>query len=80
MPAGPIANVMGAGCVEKSKELPAEFRRVAKETGCHFLDANELGCRFNQIDYMHLTRESHARLAASLAARIPALVGQGASA
>ena len=33
--------------------------------------AAELGCAFNRVDYMHLTRASHARLAEALAERIP---------
>ena len=37
------------------------------------LDANALGLAHNPIDFMHLTRESHARLAAALAERIPTL-------
>lgn len=61
----------GVTCVEKSKQIPAEFRRVAAENGVHYLDANELGCEFNQIDFMHLTAHGHATLAAALAERVP---------
>lgn len=64
---------MGPNCVEKSKKVPAEFRRVAKENGVFYLDANELGCEFNEIDFMHLTAKGHATLAAALAERIPGL-------
>jgi len=74
----PVADemgTMGPTCVEKSRKVPGEFRRVAAETGCHFLDANELGCEFNQIDFMHLTRKGHAALAARLAQAVPALLG-----
>ena len=46
---------------------------MADETGCHFLDANELGCEFNQIDFMHLTRRGHATLAKGLAGLVPTL-------
>jgi len=73
----PVADemgTMGPGCVEKSCRLPAEFERVAAETGCRFLDANEAGCEFNQIDFMHLTRRGHAALAAALAELVPTLV------
>lgn len=58
-----MAQEMGLGCVEKSLRLPGQFRAVAAETRCHFLDANALGLAHNPIDFMHLTRESHARLA-----------------
>ena len=70
----PVAHEMGRGAVEKSRQVPGEFRRVAAETGAHFLDANELGCQFNRIDFMHLTRRGHAALAAALAREIPGLV------
>jgi len=74
----PVALEMGLlrpGCVEKSRELPAELRAVAQEKGCAFLNLNELGCSFNQVDFMHLTRDSHARLAHALARLTPGLVG-----
>ena len=73
----PVADemgTMGPSCAEKSRKLPAEFRRVAAENGVHFLDANEAGCVFNQIDFMHLTRAGHARLAEALAGLVPELV------
>ena len=53
-----MAQEMGLGCVEKSLRLPGQFRAVAAETRCHFLDANALGLAHNPIDFMHLTRES----------------------
>lgn len=73
----PVADemgTMGPSCVEKSRKIPAEFRRVAAENGVHFLDANEAGCEFNEIDFMHLTRAGHARLAETLAELVPGLV------
>lgn len=70
----PVAQEMGAGAVEKSQRLPGQFRAVAGETGCHFLDAAALGCAYNQIDFMHLTRRSHAALAAALAETVPTLL------
>ena len=41
--------------------------------GCHFLDAGELGCEFNTVDYMHLTNKGHETLARGLADVIPNL-------
>lgn len=70
----PVAQEMGAGCVEKSLRLPGQFRVVAKELNCHFLDANHLGLEQNHTDYMHLTRESHRVLSGHLAKLIPALL------
>ena len=71
----PAAGEMGAvDCPAKSRQLIPEFRAVAQETGCQFLDANELGCQFNQVDFTHLTRKSHALLAAGLAEWVRRLI------
>lgn len=70
----PVAQEMGAGCVEKSLRLPGQFRAAARELGCAFLDANQLGLEQNQTDYMHLTRESHRTLALHLAQLVPTLM------
>ena len=68
------ADEMGVGAVEKSRLLPAEYRAVCEAEGIHFLDANELGDLFNQVDYMHLTRDGHARFAQALAEQIPTIL------
>ena len=73
----PVADemgTMGPGCVEKSQKLPAHLKRVAEETGCHFLDANQAGAEFNTIDFMHLTRSGHAALADTLVRVVPTLL------
>ena len=67
MEQSPVADEMGLGAVEKSRELPAHLERMAAENGVHFLNAETLGLAYNHIDFMHLTRESHAKLAAALA-------------
>ena len=64
---------MGRGCLEKSRELPAFYRKTAELTGAHFLDAD--GCEFNRLDGMHLTRRGHAQLAQRLAEAVPGLLG-----
>ena len=72
-----VAEEMGTTpptCVEKSRQLAVEYRRVAEETGCHFLDADSCGCEFNTIDYMHLTKKGHMALAAALAKLVPGLL------
>lgn len=71
-----VAEEMGEGAVERSRQLPAEYRRVAQELGVHFLDANQVGCEFNQVDFMHLTRQGHAALARRLAELVPQLLGK----
>lgn len=70
----PVAQEMGQGCVEKSLRLPGQFRAAAKELGCAFLDANTLGLEQNQVDHMHLTRDSHRLLAEALAQLISTLL------
>ncbi len=70
----PVAGTMGTGCVEKSKELAYEYKLQCELLNIHFLDADAVGCEFNQIDYMHLTRKGHAALAECLAQRIPELM------
>ena len=74
MPQSDVGPSMGAGCVEKSRELAKYYKEQCALIGCHFLDAQELGCEFNQIDYMHLTKKGHATLAEQLAKRIPELL------
>ena len=68
-----MAQEMGLGCVEKSLRLPGQFRGRRRNplplSGRHAL----LAWRNKPIDFMHLTRESHARLAAALAELIPTL-------
>ena len=68
----PVAATMGSLCVEKSRELARYYKEQCDLIGCHFMDA--AGCEFNQIDYMHLTKNGHAQLADKLAALVPQLV------
>ena len=60
--------VMGEGCVEKSRGLSRWYRQIAELEGCGFVDAD--GCEFNSVDFMHLTRKGHAQLADRLHAWI----------
>ena len=70
----PVADTMGAGCVTKSEELARYYKEQCDLTGAHFLDAGALGCEFNRVDFMHLTRAGHATLARTLADLVPDLV------
>ena len=72
----PVADTMGVGCVTKSEELSRYYQEQCALTGVHFLDAGALGCEFNQIDYMHLTRKGHADLSDALAKLVPRLVNE----
>ena len=57
----------------KSGELVPEYRSLAAENGWHFLDVGQYG-RFNEKDHMHLTLESHRRLAERLCHLVPELI------
>ena len=74
MPKSEVGPSMGNHCVEKSRELAKYYKQQCDLIGCHFLDAEELGCEFNQIDYMHLTRKGHDTLAGALAELVPTLL------
>lgn len=69
-----VANEMGRGCAEKSRELAFYYHDVAKHQNCHFLDAGTLGLTMHPNDYMHLDKESHQKLAAALSEFIPKLL------
>lgn len=64
--------VMGDGCIEKSRALAPYYAAVAERNDVHFFDAKD--CAFNTVDYMHLSREGHRQLAEVLAALIPTLL------
>ena len=64
--------VMGPGCVEKSVALPPYLKAVAARNGCHYFDAK--GCEMNAVDFTHLTKQGHAKLAEELAKLVPTLV------
>lgn len=68
------AATMGPGCPEKSRELAHYYRLYCQKPGVQHLDAQALGCEFNQIDHMHLTKKGHATLAEHLIQLIPQLI------
>lgn len=70
---GSARDVMGPGCAEKSRALPGLYRELAERLGCGFLDPTPY-VEYNTVDYMHLTRRAHARLAEALA---PVIAGMG---
>lgn len=72
--ASPVSKEMGPGCVEKSRGLAAGYRELAQRLDCAFLDAGQLGCTYNTVDFMHLTRQGHRTLAEALAELVPTLI------
>lgn len=69
-----VAQTMGQLCVEKSRQLGKYYREQCELLGVSFLDAGDLGCEFNTVDYMHLTSRGHVRLAEKLTEVVPQLV------
>lgn len=69
-----VAPEMGADALQKSRELSAYYRTVCEQLGVHFLDAGEVGVTFNEVDFMHLTKASHEKLAEILSELIPTLI------
>lgn len=69
----PVAEEMGKGAYEKSIEVPDRLREMCAAEGVPFMNANEIGCEFNKIDFMHLTRQGHKDLADALARVVPTL-------
>ena len=64
---------MGVTCAKKSEQLAQFYAPVADRNGCHFLDAHPIA-EFNQVDFMHLTRRGHEKLADKLTELIPTLL------
>lgn len=70
------ASTMGRGCAEKSEGLSEEYKTLAAQLGCHYLDANSVVTDGpNCVDFMHLTAEGHRQLAEALALEVGRLVG-----
>lgn len=72
--ASPVGQTMGPHCAEKSRKLPGCYQTQCDLLGVSFLDADALGCEFNQVDFMHLTARGHRTLAAELARLVPRLL------
>ncbi len=69
-----VAPGMGAGCVEKSRELPGLFEALAAELGCEYMDANpHVTPAFG--DFMHFDLASNERFAKALTAKVKEILG-----
>lgn len=70
-----IYGEMGAFCVEKSRALAPLYEQVARNLGCHYVDAGQIaGVEMNPYDFMHLSLEAHSAFAEFLAKKIPELL------
>lgn len=64
-----VADIFGQHAVEVSEGFSAAYRAKAEELGCHFMDASEYA-EPGPADGLHITPESHARLAEAFYAKI----------
>jgi len=55
-----------SGGVEKSKRLSRHYSRIAKQYGCHFLDAGSIICS-SRVDGLHIDREDQGALGKAIA-------------
>ena len=69
-----FSQTMGKNSHIVSSGLAVEYEASCMLWDVHFLDAVSLGCEFNSVDWTHLTREAHGKLAAGLAKLIPTLL------
>jgi len=68
-----VAGEMGANCAEKSRELTPLLKNISTTCGCSFLDAGEY-VGVNQIDYMHIDLDGHAKLGKAIAEKIKTIL------
>ena len=64
---GQMGSKFDADSVSKSRELPANYRELARKTGCRFLCVGDI-VKADPADGVHLGAASHAILAERLAA------------
>ncbi len=65
---------MGKNCHAVTSGLAGEYAAICKQLGVHFVDAVSYGCEFNALDWTHLTRDAHRRLAEGLGELVPQLI------
>ena len=68
------AHVFGEQAAEKSREFPQEFRAVAEQYGCEFMDASEFAGPCAE-DGVHISRDGHGRLARAMCDKIKQMLG-----
>jgi lysophospholipase L1-like esterase len=62
-----------AGGEEKSRKFGEQYRRVAGELGCHFLDTSTVIVS-SELDGIHLEREEHVRLGRAVAGAVKEII------
>ncbi|MBO5665828.1 MAG: lipolytic enzyme, G-D-S-L [Firmicutes bacterium] len=69
-----VAEEMGTGSIQKSRELAVHYKTLCESLNIPLLDAGASGITFNEVDFMHLTRDSHKAMAHLLSNIIPKYV------
>lgn len=65
---------MFQGAEEKSKSFPEQYRRVAEERGCYFLDTSEFIVS-SPLDGIHFEGEDHGKLGRAVADKVREILG-----
>jgi len=60
---------MFTGAVEKSRKFPEQYRRVADEYGCQFMDTSKIIVS-SEVDGIHFDAGEHRKLGQAVAVRI----------
>ena len=66
--------MFGQQAHEKSLGFPKAFKKIADETGCHFMDAAPFA-KPGTADGLHLSPESHASLAKAMYEKVLSILG-----
>ena len=66
--------VFGAGSVKKSEEIADYLEGIAKQNGCHYLDAGKI-VKGSPKDGVHLEPEEHAKLAGAMFEKVKEIIG-----
>ena len=69
-----VVEDMGKNAPAISRGIAEYYKAAAELLGVHFLDA--AFCQFNEVDYMHLTRQGHAQLAEKLSRLVPEILAE----
>jgi lysophospholipase L1-like esterase len=66
--------VFGKGAAEKSREVANYLEGIAKQNGCHYMDAGKI-VTGSPKDGVHLEAEEHAKLARAIFDRVKEIIG-----
>lgn len=71
----PLMNAFyGTGAVERSANVGDYLEDIAKDLGCHYIDAGKI-IKASDIDGVHLMPEEHAKMAEAMYEQVKAIIG-----